>query len=669
MQARKAEVNEMRFPRLTPLIRSLGILLLCSPALADPVAIAKTFSLVDMQAMCRDGNIDVTTKPGAVSLTPFELICDSSGHTETGQFQERLSDRVWAKKEFVLDDPKVSWAQLYFQFATDKAKITVNGRQLTIGDPKKWAYNGWATVDIPTDCLRKGVNTVVFSGDVTLYVDNCLLPNQSARSVDGGQTWDYDHLGTAGEFNGEYTVRLGLGRYPMKGILWSDGIDLAALVPGGPIAPAGKPLAVMLAPDVTVEAPTAVRLQLRSGTTPAYDPERWDAWQPVTAGAWTALPPDHRYVQWRAILATTDRLRTPLLRSVTLNVKLEIAPPDAAIRVTRFENQQIVRSSYPFVYQRPGPKLELLRKKYGLDTVVAGAKSELEQFTTLRAWTRHQWDNGWSAGEYYWCTPYNALVILDMAARGKGTACCGHYATVFVQSALSLGYTGRVVCGRAHGYAEVWSNEFGKWILMDVGPAVDDEKELNYHYELNGVPMTAVDLHKRLLINDWTGVDVAPNRPDNDWEPTLDPEAMLRYEYVAIPFRNNMLDSVLPGELDDNGWPSDIDWLYWRDGARQMIHPECPYTTNRLGDMYWTLNQTAIYPAYGNTAGTLHLEFDTVTPNFARYEVQIDGGAWKACGSSCDWWLHAGDNTLSARTVNAFGRPGIVSTLEVNYAK
>jgi len=659
----------MHLPRVIFIYLS-GLLLLCSLAFAAPVTVTKTFPFAELQAMCRDTNIDVVSEDGAVSLAPFELICDSSGHTETGQFSDHLSDRVMAKKEFVLDDPQIGWAELYFQFASDKAKISVNGHPLVIGDPKKWAYNGWATVDVPAEYLHKGRNEVIFSGDVTLYVDNCLLPNQSARSVDGGKTWDYDHLGSSGRFNGEYNVRLGLGRYPSKGILWSEGIDLAALAGKGPITPVAVPQAVQLAPDMTTPVPSALRLQLRSGTTPAYDPERWNAWQPVNPGAWVTLPAGHRFAQWRAVLATEHHLVTPLLRSVTLKAKLDgVAAPDPAVTVTRFDNQQIIRSSYPFVYQRPGPKLELLRKKYGLDGVVAGAQSELEGYTLLRAWTRQQWDHGWEPGEYHWSMPYNALVILDMAKQGKGIACCGHYATVFVQSAMSLGYNGRVVTGRAHGYAEVWSNQFKKWMLMDVGPAVDDEKELNYHYEVNGVPQSALEMHLRWLKNDWTGVDVIPNRPENDWEPAMEPEPMRRYEYVAIPFRNNMLDSVLPGDVNDDGWPSDIDWLYWRDGARQFLHPEMPYTTNRLGDMYWTLNQVAVYPSYSKTAGTLHLEFDTVTPNFTRYEVQIDGGEWKTCGNAVDWPLNAGKNVLTARTVNAFGKPGIVSTLEVNYAK
>jgi len=68
---------------------------------------------------------------------------------------------------------------------------------------------------------------------------------------------------------------------------------------------------------------------------------------------------------------------------------------------------------------------------------------------------------------------------------------------------------------------------------MDPGPTADDEREHNYHYELNGVPMSALELHMRLLANDWRGVDVVPSEAANDWDPASNPEAMKRYLYSA----------------------------------------------------------------------------------------------------------------------------------------
>ncbi|MHB0937093.1 MAG: hypothetical protein ACYC6A_11960 [Armatimonadota bacterium] len=647
------------------------MLLLCGVALAaDPVLVERAFYHAALREMCRDRRIDVSSMPNAVALVPFELVIDSMGYAETGTFHETLSDRIQAKKLFNLDELQAKWAQLYFVMGSDKTKITFNGTPLKIGDPKQWAYGGWGAVDVPVALLRKGTNSIVFSGAGSLFVDNCLKPNRSARSVDGGKTWDFDHLGTDGQYNGEYVVRLGLGRYPGAGVLWSDSIDLAALA-GSPLAPVAKPVDVKLTAHITAPAQTAVRFELRSGPTPSYDPERWSAWHNTALSAWGSLPPDHRYVQWRAFLSTKDRQATPLLRAVKLQARLEVEPsPDAgAINITRFDNQRIIRSSYPFVYQAPTPRLNLLRTKYKLDEVVADGKSEMDKLTALRAFTRHQWDNGWSAGELLWCTPLDALLLFDMAKRGLSAGFCGHYAAAFVQCAQTQGFTGRLMYGRAHAYSEIWSNDHRKWILMDVGPATDDEKELTYHYEVDRVPVSSLEMHRRLLKNDWTGVVVKANRPENTWEPEKEPGAMKRYAFVATDFRNNQLDSPLPGDVDVNGWPSAVYWLLWRDGPRQLDYPEYPYTTDREGDMYWTLNQTAVYPSYGKMAGTLHLEFDTVTPNFSRYEVRLDNGEWAKCGETYDWALRAGANKLDVRTVNAFGKPGIVSMMEVNYAK
>ena len=329
-----------------------------------------------------------------------------------------------------------------------------------------------------------------------------------------------------------------------------------------------------------------------------------------------------------------------------------------------------MRSSYPFVYQRPSRRLDALRGLHKLKEVAGeDKKTEFEQLVALRTWTRHQWHNGWSSNDLCYCAPCDALVILDMAPRGKAMAFCGHYATVFIQCAQSLGYNARLVTGRAHAYSEAWSNEFRKWVLMDVGPTFDDEAELNYHYVAQGVPLSTLDVHRRWLTKDWSGMEVVPGKPGTEHPYKKDPEWMGVYEYIAMPFRNNLLDSPLPGDLDSNGDVSDTEWLVWRDGAQQTLHPEFPYTTDRPGDLYWTLNQVAIYPCYGKQAGMLHLDFDTQTPNFKRYEVRLDGGAWRSSGSSIDWPLHAGRNLLEARIVNAFEKPGIVSTMEVNYLK
>ena len=47
-------------------------------------------------------------------------------------------------------------------------------------------------------------------------------------------------------------------------------------------------------------------------------------------------------------------------------------------------------------------------------------------------------------------------------------------------------------------------------------------------------------------------------------------------------------------------------------------------------------------------------------------EVRVDGGGWEARPASFAWPLHAGENRLEARAVNAMGRAGAVSSVEVS---
>jgi hypothetical protein len=58
-----------------------------------------------------------------------------------------------------------------------------------------------------------------------------------------------------------------------------------------------------------------------------------------------------------------------------------------------------------------------------------------------------------------------------------------------------------------------------------------------------------------------------------------------------------------------------------------------------------------------------------LTPNFKRFEVQIDGREWKESEPGLEWTLHPGGNRLAARTVNQFGVSGPVSTADVTLSE
>jgi len=59
--------------------------------------------------------------------------------------------------------------------------------------------------------------------------------------------------------------------------------------------------------------------------------------------------------------------------------------------------------------------------------------------------------------------------------------------------------------------------------------------------------------------------------------------------------------------------------------------------------------------------GKIRVALKTLTPNFNRYEVRIDGGGWKPSDDTFIWSIGAGQNRLEARTLNKFGVSGPVS--------
>jgi hypothetical protein len=121
--------------------------------------------------------------------------------------------------------------------------------------------------------------------------------------------------------------------------------------------------------------------------------------------------------------------------------------------------------SYPFAHQPPGGRAGTLRERYELDRVVAEGKTELERLILLRNWARLSAPRGWNRGTAEWCPPWDALILLETNKKPIALCMCTHYSTIFVQCALALGYNARHVILDHHCVAEVWSNQFRKWIL------------------------------------------------------------------------------------------------------------------------------------------------------------------------------------------------------------
>ena len=656
----------------------------------------------DFDRCTRQRFLALDRESGAISLVRRICLSDEVGRC-TARDREVVTDRIWAKKEFFIVDPQVFDATLALRVECEVARgarieehayidtdprpakllIEVNGHTISFSWPKERDYwEGCAfPIDIPLEYLRPGLNEFVFhsadSLEWYLLIEDSLWPNRSAKSVDAGTSWDYEHLGVNGGHDGEYLLRLQLEGYPSQGVLTSPALDLATLASGERTGVPFTLKGIKIESEAESPAGTGMEFQIRGGSTPSYEPFQWTKWLPLDEVA-SLVEASPRFVQWRAILTTESPRLTPVLMGVTLEADVEVAERQ---REDRFEiaadhTPTIARSSYHFAYQPHEEErlrlpyehervpLRLVRERWGLDEVVEGAESELEELVRLCAWTRRQWENGWNeGGELKYCPPWDGLVVRELASRGLALGMCTHYSTVFVQACLALGFLARHNVIQAHCVAEVWSNEFQKWAMFDPGCDMDDKVKGTYHLEREGIPLSTLEAHQAWLAKDFERTQMVPQL----YKPRFSLDAWLRhFERFCITLREDDLTSLSAGE-PEHGWGSyHFDrYLWWEDEETPKME-WFTLATDRVADMYWGVNQVEVHLVEAEERDSILVTLDTETPNFATYQVKFDNALWREAAGEFLWQLHPGENRLAVRSVNRFGRTGPEASLTIN---
>ena len=270
-------------------------------------------------------DITVEVRDGTVRLFRRVLLADEMGNC-TGRDVEVISGSTWARKEFRLASAQAAGARISIWLrCSDEAAMLIakiNGHPLTVHPLPRaqrrrpdggvgsgyWRIN-WRTVDFPPDWLQPGLNVVTLHTEDgsrwETLIETSRLPNRSAKSIDSGQSWDYDHLGYNDCYDGEYLMRLELDRYPEQGRIASPPIDLATVASGDAL---GQPVVLgraIVEGEAEIPAGTEVEFELRAGPTPRYDPQKWSAWRP--AADFQPRTGD-RFIQWQAILKTSEPL-------------------------------------------------------------------------------------------------------------------------------------------------------------------------------------------------------------------------------------------------------------------------------------------------------------------------------------------------------------------------
>ena len=623
----------------------------------------------------RDAAIDAPCGTGLVQLADETFIIHAPGDKLYGTTPEKgfarklaFSAGLIGCKIFPLEDARSRGATLSVFGPAGGAQF--NGHDVVFTQIQHQA--GWSFAELPADWLRAGDNELVMTSGFRLPQDRTTDPPAFSRvSRDGGTNW----VPAAG---GEFLVTLRLRRHPREGVITSPPIDLHNPTEADVIAPLATVVEVVLDRVAHTPPGTALVLETRAGRAPLPD-TRWSAWRPAAAG-----PVGGRYLQWRARLLTDNPLVTPVLSHVAVRVRLEEHAVDGAsqARLQDLADYPVVAGSAPYGFQRPSRRLARLRREYRLDEVVAAGRTDFERLILLRNWVRRQWRGNDGFGGRW-----NALSILAAPPGGKGM--CVHYGNLFAQCALALGYCARPVIINGHFIADVWSEEHGRWVAMDVEaiyPPVGFDRYATAHYVRADTrePLSVLDVHRsyhaareagRATIDDVIQVfthddDAATAVPHDRIRPVDELRTFARFGY---PPRNDHLDRDEPWEeyhgqdhYHSNGY------LWWRGGVPA---PQYSWSTSRRGDIEWTINRVDLGLTAGQRPERLIATSRTFTPNFEAFQYRTNGGEWRRHGGSgrdrdrqwaaIDWRLQPGDNRFEIRAVNRFGHAGAISRAEV----
>ncbi len=713
------------------IIAGLSGLLLFNGATASESTSAR-FDARSMERDARLVNLWLDQTANAITLDDTELIEDDAPATGVPQgmgyngreWIEELHKGIVIKKILMLDDPAAFSGRLVFKGVevkdnTEPLHISLNGvqflrpatryvapsaKQFTDYSPSdRWFY-----IDLPIGALRSGDNEVLMwsesestSWRILIALDKEFArgsltrthhPNRSMKSSDGGKTWSDAKLGTHDSVDGEYSIRFSLDRFVKTGEFISPVMDAT-----GDTSALKRNInlkSVKFSDGIDIPENTKAALQVRFGASPREDDPSWMPWASLAcSGEYTDLE-KRRYFQWKAILATSNPLASPRIRSFSVESSWDCVSPnrELGICVNVMRDGHVSRSSYPFQYENLlHSELEKFRENAQLDEIVKGAGGEFEVMMRLLNWAyripvtedRYSWN--WN-DTVKLEKDENGIPRLQTYKKRRRDAMCLHSNQALIGAFLSLGYQARHVnihseAVNGHEVTEVWSNEFNKWIYMDA------TRDYYYFDPETGTPLNMLEIHDRLAafvprVETWShpfapemGPDILAQIPvgirngHNPFSVVADGRGILKiFGHFRIIPRNDFLSNPFPVPVHTGmtmwGWDGFLNWYDDKFPKRW----EYQRYTNRPVDFYEPLNQAEIVLAETDVSGVLSVDTKTFTPGFETFVVSLDGGEWVAEKEpSWKWPLRAGKNRLEARTRNVRGVLGPISSLDVTY--
>lgn len=352
------------------------------------------------------------------------------------------------------------------------------------------------------------------------------------------------------------------------------------------------------------------------------------------------------------------------------------AASKAIVRATLNGPRFYAPEIFPGIEDYHNPRLKRLRDEYGLEKVIAGQSKEFQRLLKLRHWVHTRWpiDNDQQEGG-------DAFAILEKAKTGAGFH-CSHSLTVQHAVMASMGYVVRDLgvdrnhedLGRSihHGVNEVWSNDYAKWVLLDA--------KYDIHFERNGVPLSALELHEAVRADSGKGIAkmMGVERRPAPMDTLNAPEATIRsYWWISYylrpsPFTEPHWSGSSRLLVFDNDVFRNSTW--YRAGREVKLVKHWAYAadafllTRNRHEIEWTPGVPDLR-ARQAAPKVIEVQLRSATPNFKSYLIRLNGGSWKPLsGDRTNWTLEVGKNEFEARTHNLAGVEGPVISAMVEFA-
>lgn len=652
---------------------------------------ARRWTAAQLFAEATSTNLRLSADGSAIELAEGELIEDdgpAAGFSYKPN-EEKLGPDVRIKKTLIVDDPRTKEAILLVGTG-GKIEATINGDEASL-EPLGKEGNYWQKFRFAATHLKKGPNEFVIRGTGSIYIardedfakgstTRTKHPNRSAKSTDGGKTWSDTQLGTKGDVDGEYYVRLFLKRHPREaylpmtsGTLTLPIIDLGNLgnLGGREIPPTSTAIGPVDVDRRWEPDSASVVYRQRFGNTPIPD-ATWTKHGPDFAGGAQMLSATPgRYMELQVVIIGDDPRTSARLKSVgVLATSRRTNDWTMALKLTAQHNPAIRRTSIPFAYEKfDNPELKQFREENKLDEVVAGAQTEWELIEKLCIWTTKRWEKGHLNKIY---PAWNAREILKQADDGTPIGgFCQQYNLVLLQACESFGLVGRIVSlgsgnmtdkiRSGHETCEIWSNEYDKWVYIDGNTGwylIDSETK---------TPLSHLELRERQLA-------FFADKPFRPVEAKVVAETKYKWdglknfppfmELRMIP-RSNFLETQVPLPLNQGmrGWFWTGHYV-WSDDTlpAAMLYG---HRVTRRENWDWSVNQVHLTLEPTATKGEFRVHCETETPGFETFTAKTDGGEATPQKTGFGWKLKPGKNRIEVRSRNIAGRVGAASWIEI----